>query len=130
MARYDLKNEIKQSIGLNSTAISTDTTTAGTAIDMKGYNSLVLLLSCSARAAGDFTLLVEDSDDNATFVAVTDTFLSGLESATLVDAANEITRIGYIGKKRYVKASVVSDNSANGTVTVIALQGNGNVPIA
>lgn len=130
MARYDLKNYVKQVVAFDFQAIASDTTTAGNAINMTGYNSLVLVLACVARSAGDATLLIQDSDDDITYTDVSDTFLSGLEADTLVDAAQETTRIGYVGKKKHVKASVVTANGANLTVGAIALLSHTDVPIS
>ncbi len=128
MARYDSKAAVTQEVAIDFQAIISDTTTAGNEIDMSEYNSLYFVLACVARSAGDATLLIQDSDDNITYADVTDVFLSGAEADTLVDAAQETTRIGYIGKKRYVKASVVTDNSANVTVGAIAIKSHGDIP--
>lgn len=129
MSRYDIKAELLQSVALGTQLINTDTTTAGVEIDMQGYNSLLFVMQAGVVTAGDATLLIQDSDTSGSgYADVTDTFLSGTEALTIVDATNEITRIGYVGKKRYVKCSVVTANSANLTVGVIALRGKGNVP--
>lgn len=137
MARYDMKSAVKQSMAVDFQTINTDTTTNGNKIDLSGItgsddlvNSITFFLICSGWTAGDATLLIQDSDDNVTFADVTDTFLSGTEAVTTVDAAQEITSIGYVGKKRYVRASIVSDNSANLVVGVIAVKGHSDVPIA
>jgi hypothetical protein len=99
---------------------------------MQGYNSLVFILACVARSAGDITCLIQDADASykSDVANVTDTFLSGLESDTKVDVAQETSRIGYVGKKRYVRLSGVSANSANLTAGAIAIQSKGDVPQA
>ena len=128
MARYDMKSEILQSIALNSQTISSDTTTAGTDIDMQGYNSLTFILQVGTVTLGDVTPLIQDSDDDITYADVTDTFLSGTEAAALLDTSNTTSRIGYVGKKRYVRFSVVTANSADLTIAAIAVQGKGDIP--
>jgi len=128
MARYDMKSEILQSIALNSQTISSDTTTAGNDIDMQGYNSLTFILQAATVTLGDVTPLIQDSDDDITYADVTDTFLSGTETAALLDTSNTTSRIGYVGKKRYVRFSVVTDNSADLTIAAIAVQGKGDIP--
>ncbi len=132
MARYDIKSDILQVIAFEGATISSDTTTDGEIIDMQGYNSVVFILQTGAVSAGDVTALIQDGDASNLSDAsdVTDTFLSGTEASTLIDAANTTTRIGYVGKKRYVRLSAVSDNSANLYFSSIAVKGHGNVPTA
>jgi hypothetical protein len=111
--RYDTKSKVLQKVALNSQTISSDTTTNGVKIDTQGFDGCVFLMQTGAVSAGDVTMLIEDSADNVTFAAVANDFLSGLESATTLDTANTISRIGYLGKKRYVRQSAVTANSAN-----------------
>jgi hypothetical protein len=130
MARYDIKSEIKQEVALDFQTISTDTTTVGNEIDMKGWNSAAFMIACSARTTGDATLLIQHSDVSGSgYVDVPDTFLSGLESDTTVDAAQELKIIGYVGKKEHVKPSVVSANGATLDVGVIVIKSKGDVPV-
>jgi hypothetical protein len=125
MASVDLKNNIKQANAFNIQAIASDTTTAGNEIDLAGYESVTLVLQAGAVTAGDATLLIQESDTSGgTFTDVADTDLIGLEADTKVDAANATTRIGVLSKKQYIKASVVTANSANLTVGAIAILGS------
>jgi hypothetical protein len=110
--KYDIK------IALNTQAISSDTTTAGVKLDLSGYLGVTFAMTTGAVSAGDVTILVKDSDDNTTFTAVADQFLISTEGT--LDAANSITSVGYVGKKRYVQISVVTANSANLTVGATA----------
>jgi len=124
----DLKNSVNGFIAVNIQAISTDTTTAGTAIDLGdiaeeyGYESLTFVLLTGVRSAGTATILVEDSDDDSTYIAVSNDFLIGTEGT--LNAANSFSIVGYNGKKRYVKASIVSATSANLTAGVLAILGD------
>jgi hypothetical protein len=125
MANIDLKNDIKQLIALDVQAIASDTTTVGNEIDLAGYESATVILFCGAVAAGDVTLLVQDSDTSGSgFVDVADDFLIGSEVDTNIAAANGIARIGYVGKKRYLKVSAVTANSANLTAGAVAVLGS------
>ena len=118
MAVKDSKTKYDAKIALNTQAISSDTTTNGVKLDLAGYLGATFAMTVGAVSAGDVTILIEDSADNVTFAAVADQFLISTE-ATL-DTANTITSLGYVGKKRYVRASVVTANSANLTVGVTA----------
>jgi len=119
MATKDSRTKYDAKIGLNTQAISSDTTTAGVKLDLSGYLGATFSMTLGAVSAGDVTILIKDSTDNTTFAAVADQFLISTE-ATL-DTANTITSVGYVGKKRYVQASVVTANSANLTVGVTAV---------
>ena len=129
--RYDDKSEIKDVVAINIQAIASDTTTAGVEIDTQGFNSCTFVMQTGAVTAGDATLLIQDSDTSGSgYANVDDDFLSGTEASTKLDTANTVSSIGYVGKKRYVKASVVTDNSADLTVGAVALLAKGDVPVS
>ena len=54
----------------------------------------------------------------------------GTEDDAKIDTTNQVTTIGYVGKKRYVRLSMVTANSANLTVGAVAVQAKGKVPSA
>ena len=114
MSSYDQKSLLKAVKALNIGAITTNTTTAGSSIDTKGFESLTLFVELGARTDGSFLPLVQDSDDNSTFADVIDQFLIGTEAEALLNTANTIKSIGYVGKKRYVKLSLVSTSVTSG----------------
>lgn len=129
MSTIDSKSKIKQEIGLNIQAISSDTTTNGTEIDTVGFESLVFIQQLGTATDGDYTLLIEDSDVSGSgYVAVADDFLIGTEADTQLSTSNTTSRIGYVGKKRYVRASVVSANTTTGaTLGVLGILGHADV---
>ena len=125
MASYEQKTSLKALKALNIASIATNTTTAGSSIDTKGFESLTLFFELGARTDGTFLPLVQDSDDNSTFVDVVDTFLIGTEAEALLNTANTVKSIGYVGKKRYVKASIVSSAVTSGaTASATAILAN------
>lgn len=128
MASIDLKNDIKTLVGLDIAAIASDTTTVGNIIDTLGFESVTLIQALGAYTDGNYTLLIEDGDDAglSDAAAVADDFLIGTEASTVLSAANGISRIGYAGKKRYVRASIVSDTVTTGvaSATVLAVLGS------
>lgn len=127
MSSRDLHNNIKTDTAFNIQAISSDTTTPGNIIDTAEFEGLEFILLASTLTAGDFTPFIED-DDDPTFlgsVAVLDDFLIGTEAeAAYIGGSGDNTtrRIGYIGKKRYVRLSIVSENGADGTLGAIVIK--------
>lgn len=114
------------------------TTTATNGVDLVGFESAMLVLSAGTQ--GDtlaanlkYTVKIQDSTDNTTFV---DVGQAGITGATLVggvwltlDAAGKVSqsyKAGYIGGKRYVRASIVrTGNHANGTpISVECVKGS------
>jgi len=125
MASYEQKTSLKPVKALNITAITSSTTTAGSSIDTKGFESLTLFVELGARTDGTFLPLVQDSDDDINFVDVADQFLIGTEAEAQINTANTIKTIGYVGKKRYVKLSIVSTAITSGaTVSATAVLAN------
>jgi len=127
MASFDLKNDVKQLLALNPQTIATSTTVVGNEIDTFGFQSLIFLPSIGTRTDGTFTIVVQDSDVSGSgFVDVVDDFLSGTEAAAAIITSNTIKKLGYVGKKRYVKCSMVSTTVTSGStsVQIVAVLGN------
>lgn len=116
MASQDMHNNIDERIALNTQVIASDTTTAGVIIDTQGYESVEFIVQAGVVTAGDVTPLLEDGDDSGLSDAAAVAADFRLGSLVLLDTSNTLTRFGYVGKKRYVKLSVVTANSANLTV--------------
>lgn len=120
MSTYDNASLLKFAKALNIQAITASSTVVGNSIDTKGFESLTFLYEVGARTDGTFTVLIQDSDDDSTFADVVDNFLIGTESA--INTANTIKKIGYVGKKRYVKLSFVASAVTSGaTVSATAI---------
>ena len=115
MASRDLKNDIKIVNGVNITSITTNTTTAGVEVDTQGYESVTIEVITGARTDGTVTPLLQESDVTATYSgSVADEDLIGLEADAALSALNARSRFGYIGKKRYIKVSLVSTSVTTG----------------
>ena len=128
MASYEQKTSLKPVKALNITAITSSTTTVGSSIDTKGFESLTLFVELGARTDGTFLPLVQDSDDDINFANVDDQFLIGTEAEAQINTANTIKTIGYVGKKRYVKLSIVSTADTSGaTVSATGILANASV---
>jgi len=129
----DMFNNVHPVRALSPAAAVTDNTAQVCEVtDRQGYGSLTYLIATGALADADatFTVLVEDSDDNVTFAAVTDDNLLGTEAlASFTFAAdNKCFKIGYVGVKRYVRATITpANNTGNVFLAAIALLGKPNV---
>jgi hypothetical protein len=117
----DLHNNIKVSQAISPVAAVTDNTAyVSEILDTANFaaNELIIQLGAIADADATLTLLLEEGDesdlsDNA---GVADGDLLGTEalgSATFADD-NETRKIGYIGSKRYIRATITpAGNSGN-----------------
>jgi hypothetical protein len=125
----NLKTATKTVNGLNHQTISSDTTTAGSAIDTTGYNHALVIFKSGAYSAGNATPLITESDDDSTYTAVPDDYLVGTEAAAALSAANTVATVGVIVTKKYLKVSAVTASSANlGVGATVTLSGARHLP--
>lgn len=119
MADYDLAHKIKEVNLITPAVYSADTTP--TALDTAGYKSVVICTNVDAggisfSGTNKIELKLTHSDDNSTYAAVADddvlmpygeTLGSGgiIRSFTAAKASADTTlhKVGYRGKKRYLK---------------------------
>ncbi len=111
----DLHNQISISVAIALTAVSDGEDVAGTAIDRQGSDGLEFIFQVGAYTDGSVTPLIEDSDDNVTYAAVADANLTNTEASAALTAAG-VSSIGYVGFKRYVRATAVT--AAGSTLSV------------
>lgn len=115
MASVDLKNNIKSLNALNIQAISSNTTTNGVEIDTQGYDSVTFEILTGARTDGTVTPLIQESDTSSSYSgSVADDDLIGTEADAALSAAQSRSTVGYVGKKRYVRLSLVSTSVSSG----------------
>lgn len=124
MASFDQKSDVKNLNAFTPATISTDTTTAGVEIDTQGYEAVTFLFRASSYTDGNYTPLIQESDTSGSgYAAVSDAYLIGTEASAALSAAG-VSRIGYVGKKRYVKLSFVSTSTSTGaTLDAVAVLG-------
>ena len=124
MPSVDIHNSMDAVNALNIQAITTDTTTVGNIIDTDGAEGIEFILHSAGVSAGDFTPKIEDGDDAALSDAadVDSSLIIGSLAGAQIAAANAVTKFGIVNHKRYVRVSIVSDNSANGTLGVSAIK--------
>ena len=123
---YDIHNNVEQRNALDTAAITTDTTTAGDIIDTQNFESLEFLIQSGTLTDGAYAILIEDGNDSglSDAAAVADAQLLGTEVGAGFAAAddNKVSKIGYIGDKRYVRLSIVSTiTTTGGTFGAIAI---------
>lgn len=132
--QFDSAQNMAVSAAVNTATISSSTTTAGNIIDTQGYNSLTFILNVGARTDGTYTISLEHGDaaNLSDTAAVTGTDLVGTVAGSAVAAAQTQKKLGYVGNKRYVRASIVSTGVTSGaTVGALAVLGRPNVgPVA
>lgn len=124
----DLHNNVSGAIALAVQNITTNTTTAGAIIDSLGFESLEFFITSGTITDGAYALLLQESDDSGMAGATTVSAENTLGSVTGFVAAddNVVKRVGYIGKKRYVRLSIVSTGVTTGgtNFTATAVKGH------
>lgn len=112
---------------------NSDTARVSSIIDTANYDSLELVLinGTNTDANATFAVLVEEGDNSALSdnTAVADADLIGLETEAGFTFSDDIEcrKIGYKGKKRYVRMTVTptGNNSGDWFMAGIALLANG-----
>lgn len=111
----DLHNQVSVGVAIALTAVADGEDVVGAVIDRQGSEGLELIFQVGAYTDGSVTPLIEDSDDNVTYAAVTDANLTNTEASAALSAAG-VSSIGYVGFKRYVRATAVT--AAGSTLSV------------
>ena len=111
----DLHNQVSVGVAIALTAVADGEDVVGAVIDRQGSEGLELIFQVGAYTDGSVTPLIEDSDDNVTYAAVTDANLTNTEASAALSAAG-VSNIGYVGFKRYVRATAVT--AAGSTLSV------------
>ncbi len=110
----DLYNEISiaQSLGPAARTASAN----GTGVDLQGFDAAVVVVETGTITDGTHTIEVQESADNSTFTAVADADLQGAEPAIGAANDNVVYEIGYLGTKRYIRATVTVAGATTGGV--------------
>lgn len=112
---FDLHDNCEVALALAAQTIATDTTTNGAIIDTLGFHGLEFILQSAAITDGAYTVTLTHGDDSGLSDGATvsaDDLLGSIAFADTDD--NAAKRIGYIGKKRYVRLNVVSTGTTTG----------------
>lgn len=111
----DLHNQVSAGVAIALTAVADGEDVVGAVIDRQGSEGLEIIFQVGAYTDGSVTPLIEDSDDNVTYAAVADANLTNTEASAALSAAG-VSSIGYVGFKRYVRATAVT--AAGSTLSV------------
>ena len=111
----DLHSQIVVGTAIALTAVANGEDVTGTAIDRQGSDGLEIIFQVGAYTDGSVTPLIEDSDNNSDYTAVADADLTNTEASAALTAAG-VSSIGYVGFKRYVRATAVT--AAGSTLSV------------
>jgi len=115
----DLHNNIKVSRALSPVSVADTTAQVSQILDIANFaaNELVIATGSIADADATFTILIEEGDNSALSdaAAVADADLLGTEAlaAFQFDDDNETRKIGYIGSKRYLRATITPVGNAS-----------------
>ena len=131
----DLYNNIAAVFLLDPIAVSTTQTI--TDIDLAGFNSCVLLISCgldaSMSASHKIVFVLSDSDDGTTYAAVEDADMLGVEDITdgtilSIDNVNTedntISKFGYVGGKRYLQLVGTVTGTTDPPISIVLIKGH------
>lgn len=115
MGAIDLKSNIKVGTSLSKAAKTASAN--GTAFDVSGYRGVCFVVDAGTWTDGTHTIEFQDSDDNSTFAAISDSLLDGSEP--VIDGATDDDQqyyIGYKGNKKYVRVALTVASATTGAV--------------
>lgn len=127
----ELHNNLKFSRAISPAAAITDNTAyVSQILDIANFNDNELVLQIGALADADATFVVLMEEGNVSNLsdaaAVADADLLGTEAGASFqfDDDNETRKIGYIGNKRYIRATVTpANNTGNAFLSGTWVQG-------
>lgn len=101
----------------------------GSSADLQGFNSAAIAVNSGLITDGTHTPIVEESDDDLNFTAVSAGDLVGTSGNI---ASSAVQKVGYKGTKRYLRVSVtVSGATVGGVYTASVVLGNADLsPVA
>lgn len=140
MRKTDIRSETTIAVAINAT-LSGTTASAGNIVDVSNYAHVTLAYFTGtvtdAGTADGFSVEIQESDTTAAadFTAVADADLLGTEAALAVtdDASDTVPigTIGYLGKKKYIRAVVTGTTGTNAVISgAWILQGPRYAPVS
>lgn len=113
-----MRRSHKESIDVQTSlgATARTATANGSTIDLQNCSAAVFVFTQVAWTDGSHALSLQESDDNSTFTAVAAGDMDGTPP-TVSASGTTVTRVGYMGAKRYVRArTVVTGSPSTGAV--------------
>ncbi|MBU1701451.1 MAG: hypothetical protein KJ970_13215 [Candidatus Eisenbacteria bacterium] len=99
----------------------------GTGVDIRGFDSALVVFHIGNWTDGTHTFSIEESDDDSTYTAVNSAYLQGTAPTVTSDANDDqIYKVGYVGDKRYIRAvQTITGSPSTGLVSgVTVLRGH------
>lgn len=108
------KEQFTYSSSLTQTARTA--TANGSSVDLQGYGSATMVVQQVSWTDGTHTIAMQESDDNSTFTDVAAGDMDGSPPA-ITASGTTITKVGYLGKKRYLRGrTVVTGSPSTGAI--------------
>lgn len=128
MSNVDLYNESYSFNAIEALNYRTNGTDIGYTVDTKNYQSMLLIIFSGYIANGThtFELYESDSSDMSGEALVSSDFYQGTIPVFTSGLSDKIYRIGYVGKKRYVRIKCVTTGATTGGRTFGVFIGVGN----
>jgi hypothetical protein len=116
--KFDLSNRLDVKRAISPVSVADNTAQVSQVFDVQGYLAVALIIALGSIADADatFTVLLEESDAAGSgFTAVADADLIGTEALAgfQFDDDNECRKLGYVGAKRYLRATITPANNAS-----------------
>lgn len=129
--KFDIVNDLDVKRALSPVSVADNTAQVTQILDMKGCHAAALIIATGSLADADatFTVLLEEGDESdlSDNTAVADADMIGTEALASFDFAddNKVFKLGYIGSKRYVRATITPANNASaGLLAAVWLRGH------
>ncbi|HVY13508.1 MAG TPA: hypothetical protein VHB73_08105 [Alphaproteobacteria bacterium] len=118
MSLRDLKSSLSVSQSLVPAARAA--TGTGTAVDLQGYGSAMVVVSFGAWTDGTHTPSLQHSADGTAYTACDTNSLAGSFTAVSGTAgSNTVQKVGYIGQNRYVRALMTVASGTTGALSSV-----------
>lgn len=111
----DLANSIKALISL-AQAARVNGIVNGTGVDCATYDGAAVIFRTAAATDGSHAPTIQESDDNAAFANVAAADQVGTLAAITSADGSKTFKAGYIGKKRYIRPSIVTTGATTGAI--------------
>lgn len=101
-----------------SPAARTNGTGTGTAVDLRGYDAAMVVVSFGVCTDGTHTPSLQQSVDGTTYNACAAADLEGTFAGIIGTAGNNtIQQVGYIGSQRFVRVLMVTTGATTGALS-------------
>lgn len=117
--RFDLMNRLAPARAISPVSVADNTAQVSQILDTQGLCAIALIIALGSIADADatFTVLIEEGDasDMSDAAAAPDSVLLGTEALAgfQFDDDNALRKIGYIGSKRYLRATITPSGNAS-----------------